>query len=452
MLLVDHDEPEVFQGREDRGAWANGDGGVAGAQPPPRVVALAPVHLRVEDGNLVAEVRPEALDGLRREGDLGHEDDAGPPVLADGLEGPDVDLGLATARDAVEQKGAVAGRVDRIGHGVEGVLLGREQVVVRRRIRRGQVVEGRAHHLFLHQLHHALVHQAADGRVRRVGPLHHVDAAGLGGALGPEACEGPDHGLLLLPAELLDEVVRGLVVLKGGREAEVRFRLGPHLLVGEGRLHLEDPVGGHATDQRERHGGPQALANGREGRVSPLGQVVEDGRPHLVVGPRTRIGVAEREAVLRLDGSAGREHGFQGLAPVADVVVGDPLGEPQELVGAHRHVVEHVQDGLHLKVEGLGRRALLHHHAGQAPIAEGHEDPRPGLHRVREGVRHAIRVGLIEREGKDDVDGHRGGGAIVEHDTVPRTDRRHAGAGPRCLDPTATHPRQSAPSRPPPQS
>ena len=106
MLLVDDDQPEVADRREDGGAGPDRDPGLAGAQPPPLVVALALPQRRVQQRDRVAEARLEAPDGLRRERDLGHEHDRALPARERRLGRAQVDLGLARAGHAVEQERA----------------------------------------------------------------------------------------------------------------------------------------------------------------------------------------------------------------------------------------------------------------------------------------------------------------------------------------------------------
>jgi hypothetical protein len=83
----------------------------------------------VEDGEAVAEAGAEAGDRLRREADLGDEDDRAAAALQRRLDRRQVDLGLARAGDAVEE--LLAGRaglaVERRHQGVDrGLLLGEE--------------------------------------------------------------------------------------------------------------------------------------------------------------------------------------------------------------------------------------------------------------------------------------------------------------------------------------
>ena len=60
MLLVDHDQPEVADRREDGRARADRDARLARAQPPPLVVALALAERGVQQRDRVAEARLEA--------------------------------------------------------------------------------------------------------------------------------------------------------------------------------------------------------------------------------------------------------------------------------------------------------------------------------------------------------------------------------------------------------
>jgi hypothetical protein len=75
VLLVDHDQPEVGDRREDRRARADRDARLAAAQPPPLVVSLALAERGVQQRDGVAETRLEATDRLRGERDLGHQHD-----------------------------------------------------------------------------------------------------------------------------------------------------------------------------------------------------------------------------------------------------------------------------------------------------------------------------------------------------------------------------------------
>ena len=106
VLLVDDDEPEVGDRREDRAARPDADARLAGAQAAPLVVALPRAELGVQDRDGVAEARHEAVDHLRRQADLGHEDQHAAPLGQRLGGGAQVDLGLAGAGDAVQEQAA----------------------------------------------------------------------------------------------------------------------------------------------------------------------------------------------------------------------------------------------------------------------------------------------------------------------------------------------------------
>ena len=106
VLLVDHDEPEVRQGREDRGARAHDHAGLAEGHRHPRVEPLAGGKVAVPDHDLGAEVGEagaQAADRLRGQGDFRDKEDRGAAFGHDLADQSDVDLGLPRAGDAMEQ-------------------------------------------------------------------------------------------------------------------------------------------------------------------------------------------------------------------------------------------------------------------------------------------------------------------------------------------------------------
>ena len=144
VLLVDDDEPEVGDRREDRAARPDADARLARAQAAPLVVALPRAELGVQDRDGVAEARHEAVDHLRRQPDLGDEDQHAAALGQRLGGGAQVDLGLARAGDAVQEQ------LGRIGSGADldqdrvqrRLLVGRER---RRGLARAdRVVLGRA--------------------------------------------------------------------------------------------------------------------------------------------------------------------------------------------------------------------------------------------------------------------------------------------------------------------
>ena len=96
--------PRSRERREDGRAGPDADARLAAAQAPPLVVALAVGEGRVQDGEAIAEPRAEARHRLRREADLGDEDDRPPAPRQRRLDRGQVDLGLARAGDAVQEQ------------------------------------------------------------------------------------------------------------------------------------------------------------------------------------------------------------------------------------------------------------------------------------------------------------------------------------------------------------
>ena len=126
VLLVDDHQAKRTVGnrREDRAARADDDIGAAFGKQRPLLVALRLGEARVEDGDLaVREPRGDAADGLRRERDLGYEQDGALAARDALLEQADVHLGLARAGDAEDE---VLGELAEIAgnRGDRGLLLG----------------------------------------------------------------------------------------------------------------------------------------------------------------------------------------------------------------------------------------------------------------------------------------------------------------------------------------
>ena len=108
VLLVDDDQPEPADRREDRGARADDDARLAARDPRTLVAPLGVGERRVEDRDPVAEARAHPADRLRRERDLGHEHDRPEAALEHRRARLQVHLGLAGAGRAVEQEVAAS--------------------------------------------------------------------------------------------------------------------------------------------------------------------------------------------------------------------------------------------------------------------------------------------------------------------------------------------------------
>ena len=119
VFLVDDDQPGVGERREDRGPRPDHDGGLAAARRTPGPQPLDVGQRRVQHGEWHGEARRETGNQLRRQRDLRHQHQRLLAALHDGVDRAQVDLGLAAARDAVQQERRVAARgggnrIDRV--------------------------------------------------------------------------------------------------------------------------------------------------------------------------------------------------------------------------------------------------------------------------------------------------------------------------------------------------
>ncbi len=144
VLLIDHDEAEPVQRREDGRPRADDDARAPGADVLPLIVPLARGEMAVQHGDadfLPDEARAKMLDCLRRERDFRHEHQRAftqRQHLRDGLQ---INFRLAAAGHAVEQDHARFFRGDFSAHDFQrGGLVRVERP--RRRFRHGRVQVG----------------------------------------------------------------------------------------------------------------------------------------------------------------------------------------------------------------------------------------------------------------------------------------------------------------------
>ena len=114
MLFVQHDQPQVRRGGENRAPRADDHRHRAVGDPLPVPVPFGVAQMAVQHGHL-AEPRAEPLDRLRREADFRHQHDRLPAEMDHLLNRLDVDLGLAAAGHAVDQNRAMLAGI----HGIE---------------------------------------------------------------------------------------------------------------------------------------------------------------------------------------------------------------------------------------------------------------------------------------------------------------------------------------------
>ena len=155
VLLIHDDQAEVRERGEDRGSGPDNHTRLALGRPRPRVVPGGLAQPRVQhDHALVRESSEKPPGGLRRERDLRHQHDRRPARREHAVEQPEVDLGLARTRDAVQEVDAERARLDLGPDAIDRrvLLLGRvrrvsaveERRVLEERVARAHAVHANA--------------------------------------------------------------------------------------------------------------------------------------------------------------------------------------------------------------------------------------------------------------------------------------------------------------------
>ncbi len=173
MFLVDDDEPQVFQGGEEGGTRSDDHAMAPLPDAPPLVVSLSQPQAGMEHRHRLSQGALEPLHHLRRESDLRHQHDGGFTDLEDVADGPQVDLGFATAGYSVQQERTVSTFVD----GCPDLEQGRVLVPVEdefRGLEEGEMGEGIALPFLLVDGDEATLRQGAQAGVADGAFLHHL--------------------------------------------------------------------------------------------------------------------------------------------------------------------------------------------------------------------------------------------------------------------------------------
>ncbi len=104
VLLVEDDEADVRQRREQRRTRADHHLNQPFAGAPPGVVAFAFAQAAVDDGDLFGESSSDTANGLRGQRDFRHAEDGLPSLCQRQFDGAEVEFGLAAAGDAVKEE------------------------------------------------------------------------------------------------------------------------------------------------------------------------------------------------------------------------------------------------------------------------------------------------------------------------------------------------------------
>ncbi len=335
LLLVDHDQAEVGDRREQGRAGAEHHARLAAAHPLPLLVALADAHPRMQDGEVIAEAQLDGAGEGRHERDLGHQQDRRPPAGERLLGGPQIDLGLAGAGHPLEQERRELAGLDDGGQPAEGerLILAQMNLGALPRHAHHVAVEGEA--LDLGELaqhaerdeppHHG--RRALDGRrdlgrggrpAQRGQVVDHLAAGDRAPGLGEMVRD--------LPRRQLDgiDVARRTSPVLGGADA-------PPL--GQG--------GEHRVEVRQRADPRLQLG---DGHPPPLAQRLDHGGLGRSARQRERAGVGQPDLAVPPGRQVRRQHGADDLAQRSHVVVGGEARELEQVRGNHGLAVEDLDE------------------------------------------------------------------------------------------------------------
>ena len=123
VLFVDDDETKAVERCKDRRAGTHHDVHVSASDAMPLIVTLAVGQRAVLNRHAFAECGTEQRRDRRSERDLRDHEQHLPAPPTDVLRQPQIDLGLAAASDAVQERGAEFARVGERDQSIEGRAL-----------------------------------------------------------------------------------------------------------------------------------------------------------------------------------------------------------------------------------------------------------------------------------------------------------------------------------------
>ncbi len=397
LLLIDHDEPEVLDGREESRTRADHDARLAVANPRPFAPTVAVGLRRVENRGGAPESLLNGARGGGGEPDLGYQDDTPATRRKDRFETSDVDLGLARSGDAVEEEGCIAARG---GRGVDGGYG--DRLLVGQLMSNGAGGKGPARALCL-ALAEALDqtsvgHGLERGRGAPCLPAHLARQRRAG--LGRQPFE--DLSLARRTAALLEQVLEGFRRELHRHDFDLRSSITtPAPNADPPGLHggVEGSAGGEpGADEQSRDlepgAGPQNLHDGALCRRELLGADPGAGRSELCL-----LGIGAKEPC--------RDHGRQGGSQRTTVVAGYELGDIHQPLREERRLVEDLLNGADGVDWKLGLVGDGDDDAGRVAVAERHPHPNAGYGEWTQFFRDAVgeRLGCALWDG--DADKHR---------------------------------------------
>jgi len=388
VLLVDDHQPQIAHRREDRRARPHPDHRLPAPQPPPLLGPLAVVEGRVQDRHPVAEAGVKLAGHRGRQRDLRHQQQRPPAQLQRAFYGAQIDLGLARARDAVQQIRLIRPCRQPLRNRIERPPL----ILVQLGPRPGPGRIGRQ------RLRRQRQHLPPRQRARR------------------------QRGILYLPVDLF-EIVRprvqlekaqqlalGLVELLPGGPAlklqpQPRRRRAQRVAVRQILLERDQPLllealqhllGALELALQRRLGQAPRLEQPQQPRRVAVARLTDQQLPDHVAAL-----VRQAPDPRPPDLARQRRHRPQHLAERRAVVFGHPAPQRQQLRLKHRLGVEQPQHVLHRH-----RRPLIvqpQHHPGQLPRPERRRHPAPRLNPVPQRLRHSIRERPVDRNRQAEV-------------------------------------------------
>ena len=327
LLLVDDEQAKVLHGRKDGAACADDDARKAGADAFPLIITLRERKAAVQNGHRISKVRGKRLDHLRRQRDLGHEQDRPLPCRERLLDQVQVNERLAAAGHAEQQRRLCIRRAQ------QRLQTGKHLCLRRRERRDGLRLPGimrRAAEIGLRiDVNELLPHKRLHRRLRCTGKLTHLVGRGAADRaqqlqncdLMRRASTAADLLLRLLERDGKARILELLVT----HDALFRPLDGQELLLHEPVQRARGIFVAKRRLQRLQRAAPAVREHGLE-RQPPL--------PGAAAQRKRRIGIQlRRNAVDRADTipDTGRQDRVQRIVDGAEKAVMHPDGEPDQL-------------------------------------------------------------------------------------------------------------------------
>ena len=394
LLLVHHDEAQVFQGGKNGGPGAQHHADFSPADALPLVVALRHFQGTVEHGGLFTEIGTKLPHHLGSQHDLRHQHHGRLSQCQCFLNQPQINLGLAAAGHAPQQRHGGPVSPDPVQDLLKGCLLFFIQQDLRPRL---HILKGRHPQLlFLGKGDQSRLFHGFQGPGGRAGVVADLCRRGP-----PRRSQKVDH---LIP---------------GRSGAPLRLRQGKGIPGIDGQLHHPVELVPHLSAGVGLTGENLGLFQGfqRFFRLSPQGVPQK-----LDLCPASLL----RQQVQRLPGAGnsrrggpgrirfhiqgpdlpkavpqpGGENGFHRLEHRAEIPAPHPQGQVDPGLVQHRLRVQHAADGLYPRQLGLRGPGQDQSLAFLIAPAKGHHHPDAGHRRIRQMFRHQVAVGLINGIGR----------------------------------------------------